>query len=156
MRIVYRLVIAVCLATAVTLGVSATTPAYGCGGWPEPPCCKPGQSCFGGGPGTGGGGGKVEATPEIPEGPAGLLFLFERVLDLRGGGTRVRAAYTTRGLVSRLWAKILAAGSYRGSFRDELRETHLGMKRRRKAGPSVGERLQAAYERVVARKGKQG
>jgi hypothetical protein len=28
------------------------------------------------------------------------------------------------------------------------------VKRRRKTGPSVGERLQAAYERVVARKGK--
>jgi DNA-binding HxlR family transcriptional regulator len=35
---------------------------------------------------------------------------------------------------------------------DELRETHLGVKRRRKSGPSVGERLQAAYERVVNRK----
>jgi len=39
-------------------------------------------------------------------------------------------------------------------FMGELRETHLGIKRRRKAGPSVGERLQAAYERVIARKGK--
>jgi hypothetical protein len=37
-------------------------------------------------------------------------------------------------------------------FMDELRETHLGVKRRRKSGPSVGERLQAAYERVVNRK----
>ena len=36
-------------------------------------------------------------------------------------------------------------------FMDELRETHLGIKRRRKTGPSVGERLQAAYEAVVAR-----
>jgi hypothetical protein len=41
-----------------------------------------------------------------------------------------------------------------GEFMDELREGHLGVKRRKKAGPSVGERLQAAYERVVARKGK--
>jgi DNA-binding HxlR family transcriptional regulator len=39
-------------------------------------------------------------------------------------------------------------------FMDELRETHLGVKRRKKAGPSVGERLRAAYERVVARKAK--
>jgi hypothetical protein len=31
-------------------------------------------------------------------------------------------------------------------------EIHLGVKRRKKAGPSVGERLQAAYERVMARK----
>jgi hypothetical protein len=30
----------------------------------------------------------------------------------------------------------------------------LGRKRRRKSEPSVGERLQAAYERVIARKGK--
>lgn len=40
----------------------------------------------------------------------------------------------------KLWAR----------FMDELRETHLGEKRRRKAGPSVGEQLQAAYEAVVA------
>ena len=39
-------------------------------------------------------------------------------------------------------------------FMDELREAHLGLKRRRKAGPSAGERLQAAYERVMAKKGK--
>jgi hypothetical protein len=37
---------------------------------------------------------------------------------------------------------------------DELRETHLGVKRRRKPGPSAGERLQAAYERVMAKRGK--
>jgi hypothetical protein len=34
----------------------------------------------------------------------------------------------------------------------ELRETRLGVKRRKRIGPSVGERLQAAYESVVARK----
>jgi hypothetical protein len=39
-------------------------------------------------------------------------------------------------------------------FMDELREMHLGVKRRRKTGPSVGERLQAAYEKVMARKAK--
>jgi DNA-binding HxlR family transcriptional regulator len=39
-------------------------------------------------------------------------------------------------------------------FMDELRETHLGVVRRKKKGPSVGERLQAAYQRVMARKGK--
>ncbi len=31
----------------------------------------------------------------------------------------------------------------------ELRENHLGVKRRRKAGPAVGERLQAAHDSVV-------
>jgi len=36
-------------------------------------------------------------------------------------------------------------------FMDELRETHLGVKRRRKTGPSVAERLRGAYEAVVAR-----
>jgi DNA-binding HxlR family transcriptional regulator len=41
-------------------------------------------------------------------------------------------------------------------FMGELRETHLGVKRRRKAGPSVGERLQKAYERVMAKKGSKG
>ena len=39
-------------------------------------------------------------------------------------------------------------------FMDELRETHLGIKRRRKTGPTVGERLRAAYEKVMASKAK--
>jgi DNA-binding HxlR family transcriptional regulator len=52
-------------------------------------------------------------------------------------------------------AKLLNEGgpTMWAEFMDELREIHLGEKRRRKAGPSVGERLQKAYERVVARKG---
>jgi DNA-binding HxlR family transcriptional regulator len=37
-------------------------------------------------------------------------------------------------------------------FMDELREMHLGLKRRKKSGPSVGERLQAAYQAVLAKK----
>jgi DNA-binding HxlR family transcriptional regulator len=51
-------------------------------------------------------------------------------------------------------AGLLAEGGPKmwAEFMDELRETHLGVKRRRKSGPSVGERLQAAYERVVNRK----
>jgi DNA-binding HxlR family transcriptional regulator len=36
-------------------------------------------------------------------------------------------------------------------FMDELRETHLGLKRKKK-GPSVAERLQKAFEAVVARR----
>jgi DNA-binding HxlR family transcriptional regulator len=50
-------------------------------------------------------------------------------------------------------AKLLSDGGPKmwAEFMDELRETHLGARRRRKSGPSVGERLQAAYERVVAR-----
>jgi DNA-binding HxlR family transcriptional regulator len=50
-------------------------------------------------------------------------------------------------------AKLLSDGGPKmwAEFMDELRETHLGVKRRRKAGPSVGERLQAAYQEVVAR-----
>jgi DNA-binding HxlR family transcriptional regulator len=53
-------------------------------------------------------------------------------------------------------AKLLAEGGPKmwAEFMDELREAHLGLKRRRKPGPSVGERLQAAYERVMAKKGK--
>jgi DNA-binding HxlR family transcriptional regulator len=39
---------------------------------------------------------------------------------------------------------------------DELRELHLGVKRPKRSGPSAGERLQAAYEKVVARKAKAG
>ena len=53
-------------------------------------------------------------------------------------------------------AKLLSEGGPKmwAEFMDELREAHLGVKRRRKVGPSVGERLQKAYERVVARTGK--
>ena len=53
-------------------------------------------------------------------------------------------------------AKLLSEGgpTMWAEFMDELRETHLGAKRKRKAGPSVGERLQAAYEKVVSRKQK--
>jgi DNA-binding HxlR family transcriptional regulator len=50
-------------------------------------------------------------------------------------------------------ARLLSEGGPKvwAEFMDELRETHLGVKRRRKAGPSVGERLQAAYQEVAAR-----
>ncbi len=53
-------------------------------------------------------------------------------------------------------AKLLNEGGPKmwAEFMDELREVHLGVKRRKKSGPSAGERLQAAYERVMARKGK--
>jgi DNA-binding HxlR family transcriptional regulator len=53
-------------------------------------------------------------------------------------------------------AKLLSEGGPKmwAEFMDELRETHLGVKRRRKSGPGVGERLRAAYERVIARKAK--
>ncbi len=37
---------------------------------------------------------------------------------------------------------------------DELREVHLGARPKRKAGPSVSQRLQAAYEKVMAKKAK--
>ena len=51
-------------------------------------------------------------------------------------------------------AKLLNEGGPKmwAEFMDELRETHLGVKKRKKSGPSVGERLQAAYDKVVARK----
>ena len=53
-------------------------------------------------------------------------------------------------------AKLLSEGGPKmwAEFMDELRETHLGVKRRKKTGPSAGERLQAAYEKVMAKKGK--
>src|SRR6267154_5967391 len=53
-------------------------------------------------------------------------------------------------------ARLLSEGGTKmwAEFMDELRETHLGVKRRKQAGLSVGERLQKAYEKVVARKGK--
>jgi DNA-binding HxlR family transcriptional regulator len=53
-------------------------------------------------------------------------------------------------------AQLLAEGGPKmwDEFMDELREIHLGIKRRRKSGPSVGERLQKAYEAVVAKRKK--
>ena len=53
-------------------------------------------------------------------------------------------------------AKLLSEGGQKmwAEFMDELREKHLGVKRRKKTGLSVGERLQAAYEKVMARKAK--
>jgi DNA-binding HxlR family transcriptional regulator len=53
-------------------------------------------------------------------------------------------------------AKLLSEGGPKmwAEFMDELRETHLGKKSRRKTGLRVGERLQAAYQKVVARKAK--
>jgi DNA-binding HxlR family transcriptional regulator len=53
-------------------------------------------------------------------------------------------------------AKLLNSGGPKmwAEFMDELREVHLGLKRRRKPGPSVGERLKAAYKRVLARKAR--
>ena len=50
-------------------------------------------------------------------------------------------------------AKLLREGDPKmgAEFMDELRKSHLGVARRRKTGPSVGERLQKAYEKVMAR-----
>jgi len=53
-------------------------------------------------------------------------------------------------------AQVLRDGGpkMRADFMDELRARHLGMKPRRTRGPSVSERLQAAYEDAMARKTK--
>ncbi len=53
-------------------------------------------------------------------------------------------------------AKLLAEGGPKmwAEMMDELREVHLGIARRRKPGPTVSERLRAAYEAVVAKKAK--
>jgi DNA-binding HxlR family transcriptional regulator len=53
-------------------------------------------------------------------------------------------------------AQLLSEGGPKmwAEFMDELREVHLGMKRRRKPGLSVGERLQAAYQAVLAKRKK--
>ncbi|MDQ8730603.1 helix-turn-helix domain-containing protein [Bradyrhizobium sp. LHD-71] len=55
-------------------------------------------------------------------------------------------------------AKLLAEGGPKmwAEFMDELRETHLGVKRRKKAGPTVAEKLQKAYEDVMAKKTARG
>lgn len=53
-------------------------------------------------------------------------------------------------------AKIMAerGPKFIGRFMDELRAEHLGVPRTRRRGPSVREELQAAYEAVVAKKGR--
>lgn len=53
-------------------------------------------------------------------------------------------------------AQLLSEGGPKmwAEFMDELRETHLGIKRRKMRGPSVGERLQAAYQAAIARRKK--
>ena len=43
-----------------------------------------------------------------------------------------------------MWAELM----------DELREIYLGLKPKRRTGPSVGERLRAAYEKVTAKRAK--
>jgi hypothetical protein len=43
-----------------------------------------------------------------------------------------------------MWAELM----------DELRDIHLGLKPKRRTGPSVGERLQAAHEKVMATRAK--
>jgi hypothetical protein len=53
-------------------------------------------------------------------------------------------------------AKLLSDGgpTMWAELMDELREIHLGLKPKRRTGPSVDERLQAAYEKVLAKKAK--
>jgi DNA-binding HxlR family transcriptional regulator len=53
-------------------------------------------------------------------------------------------------------ARLLSEGGAKmwAEFMDELRETHLGARRRRKPAASVVERLQQAYDRVAKRKKK--
>jgi hypothetical protein len=55
-------------------------------------------------------------------------------------------------------ARLLEEGGPRmwADFMDELRETHLGTPRRKRKGPTVTERLQRAYEAVVARRAAGG
>jgi DNA-binding HxlR family transcriptional regulator len=55
-------------------------------------------------------------------------------------------------------ARLLEEGGPRmwAAFMDELRETHIGMPRRKRKGPSVTERLPRAYEAVVARRAAGG
>lgn len=55
-------------------------------------------------------------------------------------------------------AKLLAEGgpSMWEDFMAELREAHLGSAPRKRRGPGVRERLQAAYEEVIARKAAAG
>ncbi len=53
-------------------------------------------------------------------------------------------------------ARLLTEGGPKlvARFMDELREEHLGVKKKSRRGPSVREELQTAYEGVMARKGR--
>ena len=53
-------------------------------------------------------------------------------------------------------AKLLSDGgpTMWAELMDELREIRLGLKPKRRTGPSVGERLQAAYEKVMVKRAK--
>jgi hypothetical protein len=53
-------------------------------------------------------------------------------------------------------AKLLSDGgpTMWAELMDELSGIRLGLKPKRRTGPSVGERLQAAYEKVMAKKAK--
>ena len=53
-------------------------------------------------------------------------------------------------------AQLLSEGGPKmwAEFMDELRETHLGIKHRKRSKLTVGERLQTAYRNVLARKRK--
>ncbi|WP_316232869.1 helix-turn-helix domain-containing protein [Bradyrhizobium sp. SZCCHNPS2010] len=55
-------------------------------------------------------------------------------------------------------AKLLTEGGPKlwAEFMDELCEIHLGRRPKRRTGPSAGERLQAAYEKVLAKKKAKG
>ncbi len=46
----------------------------------------------------------------------------DAVFQEEGGGTRMRQTLVTKGLVSALFARIFATGSFKGSFRGELNE----------------------------------
>lgn len=50
-----------------------------------------------------------------------LAAEFDTRFDPSGSGTRMTETVRTRGLVAWLWNRVLSTGSYRGSFRGELR-----------------------------------
>ena len=53
-------------------------------------------------------------------------------------------------------AKLLSDGgpTMWAELMDELREIHLGLKPKRRTGPSAGEPLQAAYEKMMTKEAK--
>jgi len=59
-------------------------------------------------------------------------------------------------IVSGIRAKLLCEGgpTMWAELMDEQREIHLGLKPKRRTGPSAGERLQAAYAKVMAKRAK--
>jgi hypothetical protein len=73
-----------------------------------------------------------------------LLELFSITGWRKSEARKVRIAVTVHEIFTPAECTVTVA-----ELMDELREIHLGLKPKRRTGPIVGERLQAAYEKAI-------